>query len=309
VALAFGAFVVAEELGVSGILAVVAAGLSVGNVGFRNTSPTTRLTIQNFWEFLAFMTNSIIFLIIGLQIDLQAFDTNLTPILVAVGAVLLSRAIVVYSISWLSGRLDRRNYVPVTYRHVMFWGGLRGAISLALALTLSEGLLGPAVAQELQVMTFGVVLFTLIVQGTTIAPLIRRLGLSQRPDQRDNQQRIQSLLYARQEAKRELGRLQADGLLPAEIWSAIESVYDLEIEEKDKELKQLLLDHPELEQELVLQARRDLLRAERTAMADALRRGLVQQELYEELVREIDYRAAALDRIIESQDTPEADGE
>ncbi len=308
VALAFGAFLVAEKLGVSGILAVVAAGLFVGNVGFRNTSPTTRLTIQNFWEFLAFVTNSIIFLIIGLQIDLQAFDTNLTPILVAVGAVLFSRAIVVYSISWLSGRLDQRNYIPPAFRHVMFWGGLRGAISLALALTLSDGLLGPGVAQELQVMTFGVVLFTLLVQGTTIAPLIRRLGLSKRPDQHETQQRIQSLLFARQEAKRELGRLQADGLLPAEIWKAIDRVYDLEIEQKDKELQQLLLDHPELEQELVLQARRDLLRAERTALADALRRGLLQQELYDQLVREIDYRAAALDHIVESQGIPETEG-
>ncbi len=309
VALAFGAFVVAEELSVSGILAVVAAGLFVGNVGFRNTSPTTRLTIQNFWEFMAFVTNSIIFLIIGLQIDLQAFDTNLTPILVAVGAVLLSRAIVVYSITWLSGRLDKRNHVPAPYRHVMFWGGLRGAISLALALTLSGGLLGPAVAQELQVMTFGVVLFTLLVQGTTIAPLIRRLDLSKRPGQRDAQQRLQSLLYAKQEAKRELGRLQADGLLPAEIWSAIASVYDQEIEERDGELQQLLLEYPELEQELVLQARRDLLRAERTAVADALRRGLVQQEVYDELVRDIDYRAEALNSIIESQGSLETERE
>lgn len=303
VALAFGAFVVAEELQLSGILAVVAAGLFVGNIGFQNTSPTTRLTLINFWEFLAFVTNSIIFLIIGLQIEVEQFRVFLLPILVAVFAVLLSRAVVVYAITGLSSRLAPRNLIPVSYRHVMFWGGLRGAISLALALSISDRNFGAQVGQELQVMTFGVVLFTLVGQGTTIAPLLRRLQLSKRPSQRTSQQRQQALLYAKRMGKQELERLQGEGILSPEIWRAISDVYGVEIEFHEQQLQELMLAHPELEMEMVLQAREDALRAERTAISDALRRGLIAEEVHNELIRETDNRRAALDEIIASQRT------
>ena len=303
VALAFGAFVVAEELQLSGILAVVAAGLFVGNIGFQNTSPTTRLTLINFWEFLAFVTNSIIFLIIGLQIEVEQFRVFLLPILVAVFAVLLSRAVVVYAITGISSRLAPRNLIPVSYRHVMFWGGLRGAISLALALSISDRNFGAQVGQELQVMTFGVVLFTLVGQGTTIAPLLRRLQLSKRPSQRTSQQRQQALLYAKRMGKQELERLQGEGILSPEIWRAISDVYGVEIEFHEQQLQDLMLAHPELEMEMVLQAREDALRAERTAISDALRRGLIAEEVHNELIRETDNRRAALDEIIASQRT------
>ena len=303
VALAFGAFVVAEELQLSGILAVVAAGLFVGNVGFQNTSPTTRLTLINFWEFLAFVTNSIIFLIIGLQIEVEQFRAFLLPILVAVFAVLLSRAVVVYAITGISSRLAPRNLIPVSYRHVMFWGGLRGAISLALALSISDRNFGAQIGQELQVMTFGVVLFTLVGQGTTIAPLLRRLQLSKRPSQRTSQQRQQALLYAKRMGKQELERLQGEGILSPEIWRAISDVYGVEIEFHEQQLQDLMLAHPELEMEMVLQAREDALRAERTAISDALRRGLIAEEVHNELIRETDNRRAALDEIIASQRT------
>jgi CPA1 family monovalent cation:H+ antiporter len=308
VALAFGAFVLAEEFHLSGILAVVAAGLFVGNVGFINTSPTTRVTLENFWEFLAFVTNSIIFLIIGLEVQLQQFGTNLIPIIVAVATILLSRAVVVYAITWISNRLDPRNFIPVNYRHIMFWGGLRGAISLALALTLSNGVFDAFIVRELQVMTFGVVLFTLLFQGLTIAPLIRRLGLSKRPENRLAQQKEQGLLYMKQSGKRELDRLRDDGILPAELWNAMARVYDDEIAQHDEELHRLLREHAELTQEIVLQARMDLLRAERTAASDAFQRGLLTEEIFEELIRETDNRAAALDRIIAVQGLgPEAE--
>ena len=275
---------------------------------FINTSPTTRVTLENFWEFLAFVTNSIIFLIIGLEVQLQQFGTNLIPIIVAVATILLSRAVVVYAITWISNRLDPRNFIPVNYRHIMFWGGLRGAISLALALTLSNGVFDAFIVRELQVMTFGVVLFTLLFQGLTIAPLIRRLGLSKRPENRLAQQKEQGLLYMKQSGKRELDRLRDDGILPAELWNAMARVYDDEIAQHDEELHRLLREHAELTQEIVLQARMDLLRAERTAASDAFQRGLLTEEIFEELIRESDNRAAALDRIIAVQGLgPEAE--
>jgi CPA1 family monovalent cation:H+ antiporter len=297
VALAFGSFVIAEEFHVSGVLAVVAAGLFVGNLGTLNTSPTTRITLENFWEFLAFVVNSLVFLLIGLEADLRQLQLNLPLLVVAIVAVLLSRAIVVYLLTWLHGVVDTKRRVPVAYRHVMYWGGLRGAISLALALSLSGGIFGEVVAQEFQLMTFGVVLFTLLFQGTTIGPLIRRLGLAEKSEQQSHQQRQQALIYAMRAGKRELDRLNEDGMLSPEIWQAMSEVYESQIQQGNRAFRDLLHDYPELEQTMVLQARRDALRAERTAIGDAARRGLISDDVYHQLIRETDNQAAALDVI------------
>lgn len=300
VALAFGAFVVAEQFHFSGILAVVAAGLFVGNLGMQNTSPTTKLTLENFWEFLAFVTNSLVFLIIGLEIELTQLLDNIGAIAVAIVAVLISRAVVVYTLTFISNRFTPRNVIPTNYRHIMFWGGLRGAISLALALTLTSETFEGSISEELRVMTFGVVLFTLLIQGTTISALIRRLGLGTRPEKITQKQKMQARLYAKQAGLRELERLNSSDILPNEIWQAMQSTYQQEIQFHEGQLQQLLRDYPELEKDIILEARFDLIRAERTALSEANQRGLISDDVYEELIHDTDNRRAALNLIRES---------
>ncbi|UCH60134.1 MAG: cation:proton antiporter, partial [Anaerolineales bacterium] len=148
--LAYGAYLIAEILGVSGVLAVVAAGLVNGNIGPRGMSPTTRIVVFNFWEYAAFLANSFIFLLIGLQIELTVLFENWQLILWAILAILVARAIGVYGLS----RIERE--IPTKWQHILYWGGLRGAISLALALSLPDKL--PEVSDQIQVMAFGVVL-------------------------------------------------------------------------------------------------------------------------------------------------------
>ena len=186
-ALAFGSFLVAEEFGkifsledfhLSGILAVVAAGLMVGNLGFQNTSPTTRLTLDNFWEVLTFLVNSMVFLIIGLEIDLSELRPNLAEVGLAIAVVVVGRLIVVYGLAFLHRFIQPARRIPLSLQHVQYWGGLRGAISLALVLTLAEENFAPEVVDTVLLMTFGVVLFTLLVQGTTMSTLISKLGLA-----------------------------------------------------------------------------------------------------------------------------------
>ncbi|MFN2221939.1 MAG: Na+/H+ antiporter [Chloroflexota bacterium] len=300
VALAFGAFIVAEELHVSGVLSVVAAGIFVGNIGTQNTSPTTKITLDSFWEFAAFVVNSMVFLLIGLEADWRQLQPNLGLIVVAILAVLFSRIIVVYGLTWLHGLLNRTGRIPPEYRHVMYWGGLRGAISLALALGLTGSIFDDVVVAELQLMTFGVVLFTLLVQGTTIAPLLTRLGLTATPDQKYKQYRRQAQLYALRAGQRELDRLFREGILTQQAHQAMSSVYDRDFTRLNSELRDLLYDYPELEQAMILQARRDLLQAERTALSDAARRGLIPEDVYHELILETDNRLAAVRRIVET---------
>ncbi len=212
-ALAFGSFVAAQTLGVSGILAVLTAGLVIGSLDLQKLSPTTRITLYNFWDLLAFVANSAVFLILGLQIDVGGLIDQAGAVAIAVLAILASRALVVYGAAWISSR--GRDPIPARYRHVMFWGGLRGAVSLALALSLT----GPD-SENLQLMTFGVVLFTLLVQGLTIEPLIKRLGLSNLTHTAAQQRQLARLLMLRA-SRRELDTLHHEGLLAQPTWRAI----------------------------------------------------------------------------------------
>jgi CPA1 family monovalent cation:H+ antiporter len=303
VALAFGSFVVAEQFHLSGILAVVAAGYFVGNIGLLNTSPTTKITLNNFWEFLAFLVNSIVFLAIGLKIEIRLWDLNdILLIGLAVVVVLFSRGLLVYAITAVHGLFQPQRRISVPFRHVMFWGGLRGAISLALVLTITaatfddpaNGANGAEIANQLEVMTFGVVLFTLLVQGLTIERLIRWLGLSQKPEHKLEQERRQALVYAKRAGKAELDRLHQDGIVGTDLWHALSVVYDEEIEQSRVGLREYLSAYPETEQQMMLQVRADLVKAERGAIIDALSREIISEEVYEELVRETDARREAL---------------
>ena len=169
---AYGSFFVAEHYHCSGVLAALTAGLVVGN--FRasgSISAAGRHALGPFWEYVAFVANSLIFLLIGAQEAQQHFKGLWTPVLVAILLVTLGRAVAIYPLCALFARsrlkVDRR------HQHVLFWGGLRGALALALALSLPEDLPRRDV---IVVITFAVVAFSVFAQGLTITPLLRRLG-------------------------------------------------------------------------------------------------------------------------------------
>ena len=176
---AYGVYLVADRLHESGIIATVVAGIVIGNYGRRfGMSARSRVAIDTVWSYLAFVLTAIVFLLIGLTITLDELIAAAIPIAWAVVAVLVARALVVYG---LLGGLGRTSiggraglWLPVTWSHVLFWAGLRGAIAVALALSLPSALPDRTL---LQGVVFGIVLFTLLVQGTTAGWLMRRIGL------------------------------------------------------------------------------------------------------------------------------------
>jgi CPA1 family monovalent cation:H+ antiporter len=168
---AYGSFFIAEHFHTSGVLAALTAGLVVGN--FRSSSAITRAGRQAlgpFWEFAAFIANSIIFLLIGTQEAQQHFKGIALPLVVAVAMVTLGRAVAVYPLC----ALFIKSRFAVTYQHqnILFWGGLRGALALALALALPYEIPNHDV---IVTVTFGVVAFSVFVQGLTIPLLLRKL--------------------------------------------------------------------------------------------------------------------------------------
>jgi CPA1 family monovalent cation:H+ antiporter len=295
--LAYGAYLLAEQIHVSGVLAVVAAGIVSGTLSPRGMSPTTKIVLFNFWEYVAFLANSFVFLLIGMDVNVSQLIANIFPILVAVGAVLVSRAIVVYGLSWLAHLGGGRAHMPLSYRHVLFWGGLRGAIGLALALSLPTSL---PQRDLLEVMTFGVVLFTLLGQGPTLQPLLQRLRLTVRSAPTVAREMRLGRLLAAQAGQRRLEDLRHDGFLAGEVWAGLRDEYHQTREQLATEMTELFAEHADLEREVLLQARREALRAERGALGDALRRGLIADEVYRELTSDVDRRLEALTLISEA---------
>jgi CPA1 family monovalent cation:H+ antiporter len=169
---AYGSFLAAERFHASGVLASLTAGLILGNAGIRGpVSATGREAVIAFWEFAAFVVNSLVFLLIGVQVAHERIADLLLPSAIAVALVLLSRAVAIYPLSALFSRSALR--VTTAHQHILFWGGLRGALALALALGLPASLPG---REAVVTVTLVVAAFSIIVQGLTMPPLLRRVG-------------------------------------------------------------------------------------------------------------------------------------
>jgi monovalent cation:H+ antiporter, CPA1 family len=178
VILAYGSYLLADETHLSGVLATVTAAVVFGNIGpGRALTETGADAIDTVWEFLAYLLTAVVFLVVGLAIPPGRLLDSIVPIAWAVVGALVGRAVIVYG---LVGGLSRLAPLPGVAAHlsigwlnVLFWSGLRGAVAVAMALSLPA-----SVPQRdvLQAIVFGVVLFTLLVQGTTVGRLTARVA-------------------------------------------------------------------------------------------------------------------------------------
>jgi CPA1 family monovalent cation:H+ antiporter len=282
--LAFGSYLLADRLGFSGVLAVLMAGLVNGNIGQQGMSPTSRIVIFNFWEYVAFLTNSMLFLLIGLQVNISALLAAWQPILWAIIAVFVARTVVVYGLSLLVKRVAEP--IPLTWQHILNWGDLRGAICLALALSLPLSV-GPE-RDLLRVMTFGVVLFTLLVQSTTMAPLVRRLKIITRTDAQVEYELQHARLTAIRSADSRLDRLHNDGMLSSHTWEKLKRSLTSQAAELAEKVRGLLLADPVLEGEELETGWREMLRAQRSALLSLRRDGVISDDVFEQLSTEVD---------------------
>ena len=173
--IAYGSFLLAEQFHASGIISALAAGLMVGSFGWnRFVSDEGRERLRGAWEYFAFLANSFVFILIGMNVANQPLrDLGSVAAVAAVLLVLAGRALSIYPLSLLFGRSRWR--LPAAYQHTLFWGGLRGALALALALAVP-----PSVAERGQIIVsaFVVVAFSILIQGLTMPWLIRRFDLA-----------------------------------------------------------------------------------------------------------------------------------
>lgn len=179
VATAYGAFLAADVLGASGVLATIAAGVTLGVLGRRSgwlASDGSASLLVDLWAFLAFIANAGLFLLVGLTDRTAGLREHPHSVAVGIVAALAGRAATAYGLGAILDRIGIR--IAPADRHILFWGGLRGAVALAAALSLPVDF---PYRLQLLAMTYGVVLFTLLAQGMTITPLVRVLRVPRVP--------------------------------------------------------------------------------------------------------------------------------
>lgn len=301
---AYAAFITAEHyLEVSGVMATVGAGVMVGALGSTRFTPDLKAYLRQFWAYASFVANSLIFLLVGLSISIDMLADHAGPIGWAILAVLLARAVTVFGLVPIVNRLPNAEPVNLRYQGIMYWGGLRGAVALALALSLPTTF----VFRDLMLaLTIGIVLFTLLSGGITMGPLIRALGLD-RPGVVDLVARAQGVVASKRKALDRVEGLGTAGRFSARIIASLAKRYRQELDHAHAQLDDLCtgsdFQSGTMRQVLLTQA----LTVERRTYQEFFAQGRISEAVLHELDLSVDLERDALRRGVTSVMLPMAE--
>ncbi len=297
IVVAYGTFLAAEQIGVSPALAVVAAGLLVGNFGQEKAmSATSRAAVGLSWEFFGYLANSLIFLLVGLEVRAIDFSPYWGMIGLGIGATLISRILVIAFFSNLSNFISGRPLIPFNWQILLVWGGLRGALSLALALSLpvvlSNGNPFPD-RDKLLVMTFGLILFSLLVQGLTIQPLTKLLGLGPQSNEViEKYEILNGKLSIIRTSRQKIQELVSQDSLSAEVAEKLVEEYNQRENSLSNEFQELEMPGELLMEEQLLSCRRQLFQLEKNSARELHSQGVLSARSLKVIWEEIDNRIA-----------------
>ena len=295
---AYGSNVMAMQLHASGVIAVVVCGMMVGNVGAKHgMSPTTREAVFSFWEFAAFMANSFVFILIGLEIRLSELWADAGLIVAFFVIMILVRSVIVFGVHNLVRREDLRLRKP--WLPVITWSGVRGSLSMVMAMMLvASDSEGETTRKLILNLVFGVVLLSILLQGTTIEWLMKRVGLIV-----ETHEEIEyEMVLARRQAIRclvdNLEDAERKGILSHGTFEILHNGLVERREANDKRIAEMLEHTPTLN-DLELQMHATQLYAlEKQVYRDLEKEGDLDYESMESLVRDV------LERNRPGKDTP-----
>ena len=288
---AYGSFVAAEHFHYSGVIAVVVAGMFCGNYGARvGMTPSTRVAVESFWEYVAFALNSIVFLLIGLEVQLDSLFHSWEVILVAYLVVTFGRGLVIFLVSGLLRKTRER--IPWSWSVVLTWGGLRGGLPMVLVLSLAKDF---PHRDLLITMTFGVVMISILAHGMTMSPLLRWLGIVTRREHQEAYELARGKLQAANAALEELERMSQVHFSHKGVRAQLKEDYQKRIKKENAHMSELELDREAIAIEESRWAKRHLLLTEKNHVIDSFRQGILSQEVYEKLLADIDARLLRLE--------------
>lgn len=305
VAIALGAFQAGQFLHVSGVVAVVVAGLIVGNFEHSQvTSASTQVTLFSFWEYAGFGVNTFIFLLIGLEINLITLWQTLVGVLLALIAYQVGRALTVYPLLAVVRYFDRP--IPMKWRHVLFVGNIKGSLSTALALSLPPDLPG---REQLIAIILGIVLLSLVGQGLSLPWFVQRLKLTHRSESDQQIEELQAQLMTAKAAQDELDSLLKSGVLAKAVYEEMRASYQVRVANSERSLRDIYNQRPTrsllnvgnkallpvADRTRLDAIRRQLLLAEKGALNEALRRRILSEEVVHERIRSLNEQLLKLE--------------
>lgn len=316
VALAFGTFLLAEILHGSGVIAVVIGGLLVGNQGTKiGMTASARVGLKHFWEVVSFLINSVLFLLIGYEVQV-AFEFDMRTLILsstAIIAVILARFII-YPLIAIANK-NHPNPIPWNWRHTIFWSGLRGSIPIALLLLLANmvtdgtsfelagteytAVLPEWLYNDMLVMAFSVVLWTLLVQGLTLKPVMNKLKVTGNlPEHEKNYGIALAESIATRAALERLAELQESGMVSAEDRELLHKILIERLSVAENSVSKL--SHTsKIHSQRMQSTRMELLMAQLSAINEASHNGLLQESVAEHAT------SALLENLHQSQEKQE----
>ncbi|MEJ2650166.1 MAG: cation:proton antiporter [Sedimentisphaerales bacterium] len=288
---AYGSFLVAEQLHYSGVIATVTAGMLCGNYGVSiGMSPSTRIAIESFWEYIAFALNSIVFLLIGFEVNLESLLDSWQEILVAYFVVTGARAFVIYAVSFLLRHTRER--IPWAWSVILTWGGLRGALPMVLALSLAPNF---PHRDRIVTMAFGVIIISILVHGLTMSPLLKWLGIVRGHEERMEYELTRGRLQADHAALAEIDHMANVYFTRKDVISNLRKEYEQKVDRDSSALEEMDIEKENIKVEESKWAARHLLLVEKNEVIDAFHHGVISHIVYKELISDLDRRLLDLE--------------
>ncbi len=281
---AYGSYLGAESLHVSGVIAVVAASVVMGNYGLpQGMTPTSRLAVLSFWEYAAFVVNSIVFLLVGLEITAMPIIDSVGVFFIAVSVVLLGRGISVYGLSALLSLCGQ--LIPIKWQHVLVWSGLRGALSMAMVLGISTEVSERAILVPL---IFGVVLFSLLGQGLTLETLVDKLGMSGKKHEMEEYQRLLGESMSLRMALEELDHNVRIGVISQTARNQVSQQLVVKQQNFEQKIADFQMTDEKIATDEIKKAERIVLLAQKTAFQNAVRSGSMDFSVAAQLISQLE---------------------
>ncbi len=290
---AYGSFLIADNLGVSGVMSTVATGLICGNKGFSQTIfPSIRITTETFWEYIAFALNSLIFLLMGFAINLQMLWELWPIVLIAYGSVLVARFVVVTG-TWALFYPTKLHF-PFRWSIAMEWGGLRGALSMVLALSLPDTM---AFKEVIVTLVFGVVLLSLFIQGLTMTPLLKMLAIVNTRSQMYDYEMLKAEISMIGETLEDLEKLHKRRMLSKKSMDQLKNEYQKILDETTAKLDTLDIDHDVMMHEEMLRFKRHAILNQKARLLELYQSGTLSSDVYHHLQNELDSKLLELENL------------
>lgn len=292
--LAHTTFIITEHfLGASGIIATVFAGLVIGGHGRSNISPSVLEIMEKFWEYSAFVVNSLIFLLIGLSIENIDFVEITLAAIIGIVVVLFARVVSVFSIFPFIHKFTNEEKTPFAWQVLLSWGGLRGALALAITLLLPEDFIYKDFILSL---TLIIILFSLIVQATTVKKLIKKLKIDKLSDE-ESFELEEGFVFIDEMVRNKLKSMKETGTISKNIYKRLDRKYKLLEDEAKDRISEVIKNHGHdfSHDEMVKILKHQALGIEKKALYTLFTHFEISQGTYNRLNKKLDKQVKRLE--------------